>query len=786
MSIAVPPQLLPYGPVGVAVAPYWPEISPTTLQDLANSHQVAATQLDDAAQKSNDMHLDALLESPRAGHALQQSLLNNENLWQSHAAKHQDAFAALNAAAAIIQGLRTDMEHHIAAPNYAAHESAKSLSQAAAARGDATEAQAYAHQAQGYVTTAQSEAELAAGNAAAGIGRALDGKFGTAPPGYGQQPPGASNAVLTSYQQPITEENGSGTDASGSSSLGSNPTAASSTGQPAATLGGYGQAGTGQAQTEPALTPLLTSISSAASPSVSSTPVGSVASTPLLTNSVGSVASAPASGSAVASGAGQAASTAAAASSAPATADASSGVATAASGSGAGVTTSIGASGVLAPAMVPPQLLGGHTSSAAGGLASTQEMAETATGGVSNPSPASPADAVPGSAGGGGTAGGGSMPTPPAPLAPYSQPGAPWSPSGPPVSASAAPVGSAPGGAAGVGAGAVIAASSAGGSVGAAPAKRVNPDLDSAQQVLGGLVKACPARPVYWAVSVLRTPVGRQTLIASSIGGGAYLPPEVSVPSTVRLAVLDPALPAGWAAAWMGWQSPLAILVDHYERVANVVAGVTMSAMVTSELWPKRPDCGGDFLALPHDELVMSTAAPLVGGHRLTATDPALAARLTALNQGGDVTDFVAAQLTRAIWTAAAQPDDTGTAIAVTEDADILGLVADGAARAEHWDNYQREVERRAGGALTMPEIHAPRDADDSPGSATARMWYRHYYASGRIAEMVTCWASQPVSILDIAYCGVAAGLGAVLAAVVTGLEMQLDDGAPGLAGGTR
>jgi hypothetical protein len=337
--------------------------------------------------------------------------------------------------------------------------------------------------------------------------------------------------------------------------------------------------------------------------------------------------------------------------------------------------------------------------------------------------------------------------------------------------------------AAGAGAGAVIAASRARKVTNAPPTKQVNPDLDSAQRVLAGLVKACPARPIFWAASVLRTPVGPQTLIAGSVGGGGYLPPEVSVPSTIRLAVLDPSLPSGWAAAWMGWQSPLAILVDHYERVAEVVTGVTVSAMVTSELWPSPPDCGGDFLAVRHEELVTSTVPPLLGGHRLTATDPALAARLTALDQGGDITTMVGAQLTRGIWVAAAQPDDTGLPIAVKEDADILGLVSESKAGREQWDNYRRDVERRDDGAVLMPEIHAPRDADDSAGSVTARMWYRHYYARGRIAEMVTCWESSPVSIRDVAYCGVAAGFGAVVTAVVAELEKGLSESS-GPAGG--
>jgi hypothetical protein len=371
----------------------------------------------------------------------------------------------------------------------------------------------------------------------------------------------------------------------------------------------------------------------------------------------------------------------------------------------------------------------------------------------------------------------------PGPMAPYSPPGAGSSAPTPSATTAASPLApaAAAGGAAG-GAGAMM-AGSLGARKGATPTKQVNPDVESAQRVLAGLVKACPTRPIFWAVSVLRTPVGPQTLIAGSVGGGAYLPAEVSVPSSARLAVLDPSLPSDWAAEWMGWQSPLAILVDHYERVAQAVAGVTVSAMTTSELWPNTPECGGDFSAVRHEELVTSASAPLVGGHRLTATDPALAARLKALDRGGDITNFVAAQVTRAAWIAGSQPDATGMPIAVKEDADLLGLVAQGAATREHWENYHRDVERRDDGAVMMPEIHAPRDADDSPASATARMWYRHYYARGRIAEMVTTWESQPVSVLDIAYCGVAAGFGAVITAVVTELEKQLAQ-PPGPTGG--
>ena len=49
----------------------------------------------------------------------------------------------------------------------------------------------------------------------------------------------------------------------------------------------------------------------------------------------------------------------------------------------------------------------------------------------------------------------------------------------------------------------------------------------------------------------------------------------------------------------------------------------------------------------------MSEAAPLTGLHRLSATDPALAARLAALDERGDITAWVGVMLTNAVMFAA-------------------------------------------------------------------------------------------------------------------------------------
>jgi hypothetical protein len=367
-------------------------------------------------------------------------------------------------------------------------------------------------------------------------------------------------------------------------------------------------------------------------------------------------------------------------------------------------------------------------------------------------------------------------------VTPYSAPGAgttaqtaPAStPSVPPVNSSAAGPGA---GGAGAGASPVIAASAGGvAGAGVSSMENTNPDLITAQRILAGLVKACQAKPIFWAVSVLRTPTGPQTVVAGSVGGGSYLPPEVFLPSTVRLAVLDPVLPFGWAQHWMGWQSPSGILAEHFEQLQYAVSGVTMSAMATCELWPRRPDCGGDFLAMRHDELLGSNASPLTGCHRLTATDPALAARLASLDRGGDISKWVASEFTSAVVRAAMDPDATGSPLAVDADAHILGLVSAGGASEQEWQYYQEDVDRRGDGAVLMPEIHAPRDADDSPSTQNARLWYQHFYAMGRIAEMVKCWASQPIDLAEVAYCAIAAGFGGTVASVVTELERRLSE----------
>jgi hypothetical protein len=267
--------------------------------------------------------------------------------------------------------------------------------------------------------------------------------------------------------------------------------------------------------------------------------------------------------------------------------------------------------------------------------------------------------------------------------------------------------------------------------------------------------------------------------------------------SDVRLAVLDPALPVNWAADWMGWQRPLDILVDHYERYSQVVAGVTVSAWVTSELWPRRPEWGGDFVAYRHEQLWNPTAqAPTLGGayqHRLAVSDPALWSQLRAIPAAA--TALVAGTITRtAIEDAGQQQEPEAEAVAASwrapdaprADKATLDMLLAGAFTTEDW----RRFDAAAAVADGAPAAYAPIDADDSQASRNARHWYRYLYREARRMEMVMCWRdwllapdaapSRPIhSLADIVYCAQEAGHSAAVAAVVAAAAAELQKAPP-------
>jgi hypothetical protein len=309
----------------------------------------------------------------------------------------------------------------------------------------------------------------------------------------------------------------------------------------------------------------------------------------------------------------------------------------------------------------------------------------------------------------------------------------------------------------------------------------LNPDVLTAQRVLGGLVRGSEESSalVVWAVAVLRSPFGSNVVVANNMGGGWYLPPKVFLPTTARLAVSDASLSMGWADAWMGCQKPSKILVDYFGRLRKLVAGVSVSALVTTELWPEPPqDCGGDFVGMQHKDAVRILGqAPKLDAahqHRLAVVDPGLAQRVNSLDRGGDVSAWAAATLTGAVFREATNPDGTGLPLVQRADADMLQAVNDGTANAEVWATYDRAVDQRDSGAAMWPDTHAPRDNDGSEAARAAILWYTHYYRMGRMIELIRCWTARPPRLAEVAYCGIVGGFGPVVVSTLAAMEQHI------------
>lgn len=383
------------------------------------------------------------------------------------------------------------------------------------------------------------------------------------------------------------------------------------------------------------------------------------------------------------------------------------------------------------------------------------------------------------------------------PLAPYSAPGAGPSSAGggAPTSAASAGQGSS-GGAAPAGGGLaapgplVSGGSGSGLASGAlgASSSEVNPDLLRAQRVLAELVRGSEASGMLpiWAVSVLRLPEGSSVVVvANNMGAGGYLPATVYLPIPARLAVYDAALPMGWAEDWWCCQKPSKILVDHFEHLRKRVAGVSISVVVTTEVWAKAPVDwpGGDFVGVQHRDLLrlLSEAPKLDGGHqhRLATVDPALAQRVTALaDRGGRVSEVAAATLTNAVYGPAKHGVDPQLPPLMGDaEAQLLAAVNTRTATADTWAAYETAVADRneeLHGALSWPETYGPVDHDGSKVCRDSIRLYRNYFRMVRMIELVRCWKTTPPALAEMAYCALMAGFGHEVANTVAAVERQL------------
>lgn len=378
---------------------------------------------------------------------------------------------------------------------------------------------------------------------------------------------------------------------------------------------------------------------------------------------------------------------------------------------------------------------------------------------------------------GGGMSGGGFMPPMAAgaagsgtgaPLAPYSTPHGAPAPSGGTTPASTTPS-STPSSSSQSSGSAVSAAGSpilgAGHTTTTQTPRPVNQDLILAQQIITELVRADPASPIEWAVSILRSQVGTHIFVASNVAGGIYLPRNVFLPTTVKLAALDPALPIGWYSKWIGWPNPMEILADHYHRTLATIRGVRCSAMATSRPLSRPVDAGIPWAFINRLELPPGSAATLDAAHqhRLTATDASLATRIAGMDPSQHTP--LAVVITQQVLGQNGMP---GAAESDARDSAILDKVSKGAVTEEDWQTYLEEAYQ----ADLEPALHAPLSTDDSDITMREKANYKAFYMSARVKELVSCWAQLPPSIFDIAYTALCAGLN-VNATVETFTEAQ-------------
>lgn len=439
-----------------------------------------------------------------------------------------------------------------------------------------------------------------------------------------------------------------------------------------------------------------------------------------------------------------------------------------------GLASGMGASGAVSPTPPLEKFAGPHPSSAgAVSPGGGQVPVVPAQGASAAPAPAAPSGPAP--AGGGGMA-----PVPPGGgggggLVPYVPPGG-ASGSAPPPGAATLPTSApSPGTSAqaqqSAGGPPVVASSSgSGAAAGAVAASEPLPsaELVLARRILDGLVRGTEVRKellnggwVEWAVSVLALPTGQVVSIASTVGDGAYVPPGVVIPASATLAVYDHALPIDWAHRFVGVRAAAKLLAAHAEELARVT-DVRPAALVSSELGVQRPrDWRGEFEAVRDAEIRRSPGeAPTAGGgyrHRLEAVAPDIWAK-TQLVLGEAMWRRVAEAVAQTVLDEAKaveadRPPMTPPLVDPYDQREVVERL--GAGQPVDWDAHHKHVAKR--GVLHPDGVL---DADDSDVSEATRGFYRHFYRSALIVEMLGCWRDQPVSLPDVAYCGWAAGFG--------------------------
>ncbi|MBV8348941.1 MAG: hypothetical protein JOZ49_15870 [Mycolicibacterium sp.] len=259
---------------------------------------------------------------------------------------------------------------------------------------------------------------------------------------------------------------------------------------------------------------------------------------------------------------------------------------------------------------------------------------------------------------------------------------------------------------------------------------------------------------------------GTHAIIASSAGDGGYVPPNVFLPSTSRLAIHDPSLPRDWhAGRFLGWQHPCDTIEGWFTEIRDQVYRLDVKATATNDSQAaRRPRVGGSWAAV-HTLQILRRPCPIdpadgAHQHRLAATDAGCWSRLQAMMAASGTPEqlhrHLAVAVTDAVMTAAAQTNSSLPPLALPSDEKLWTAIKSGTATDETWrtwldeSNTVREL---------APETYQPLDLDDSAVSRNARLFYGHHFRSARIAELLHCWhPAIHADVADAIYCGLTAG----------------------------
>ncbi|ABM14518.1 hypothetical protein [Mycolicibacterium vanbaalenii] len=429
-----------------------------------------------------------------------------------------------------------------------------------------------------------------------------------------------------------------------------------------------------------------------------------------------------------------------------------------------------GAIGGGMPAAPPPAPASPSPALSAGGQATP--VSATAGGGV--PAAAAHSGMVAPAAApawaGMGTVGGAPMMLPPGSMGPPAGPFPPPAatvPAGALAAGSNAPSTAPPAAAAGAGPTLIPASVVAAGQTAAARERRESADAAAAKELVWKLQHASYMAGNYltgWAVGVLRSPSGTETVITSN-DGASYIPAGVFVPRSVRVLATDPLVKDSFRKLWFGWSDPARVLVEYAQQRAEwgwrlVAAASTLPTPALRDAGVEHPPaCTRE--TNPLLQPGVQVPAPVLDDmhvHRLAVLWPEVYPRLLRVMDADPICqDRIVSGVSAALMAAA-----TTQAQAVEIPNALRHIwVARGGDRepsTQQWAKYNEEAQTFNGTTAMSRPAFMTGGAGHPRGSGEELANYRAHWLVARAAEHIGGWANRPLPLPDMCYAAAATG----------------------------